>query len=106
MRRINKKRAAALSTVVVVAAVATFGPSGGGGPSGHSAADVESYVRHQRRDSGAPGIAVGVVRGSSTSTAATGDVRPDTPFVIGSVTKSFTALAVMQLVEAGRVRLD
>ena len=30
----------------------------------------------------------------------------DTPFIIGSMSKSFTALAVMQLVEEGRVDLD
>ena len=31
---------------------------------------------------------------------------PHTPFIIGSLTKSFTALAVMQLVEDGKVELD
>ena len=31
---------------------------------------------------------------------------PQTPFIIGSLTKSFTALAVMQLVEDGKVELD
>jgi CubicO group peptidase (beta-lactamase class C family) len=31
---------------------------------------------------------------------------PHTPFIIGSLTKSFTALAVMQLVEAGQIDLD
>ena len=34
------------------------------------------------------------------------EVTADTPFVIGSVSKGFTALAVMQLVEAGEVDLD
>jgi CubicO group peptidase (beta-lactamase class C family) len=31
---------------------------------------------------------------------------PETPVILGSVTKSFTALAVMQLVEHGRLSLD
>jgi CubicO group peptidase (beta-lactamase class C family) len=105
MRQTNKKWGIALAAVVLVAGVATFGP-GGGKASGHSAADIEAYVRHQRRDTGAPGIAVGVVRGTAASTAASGDVAPDSLFVIGSVTKSFTAMAVMQLVESGQLRLD
>lgn len=33
-------------------------------------------------------------------------VTPDTPFSIGSISKSFTALAILQLVEAGDVALD
>ncbi len=106
MRRINKKWAIALTAVVLVAGVAAFGPGGSTGSSGHTAGDVAQYVRHQRRDTGAPGVAVGVVRRTTTSTAASGNVRPDSLFVIGSVTKSFTALAVMQLAEAGTVRLD
>jgi CubicO group peptidase (beta-lactamase class C family) len=34
------------------------------------------------------------------------DVTADTPMYIGSVSKSFTALAVMQLVEKGKIKLD
>ena len=33
-------------------------------------------------------------------------VTPQTPFVLGSTAKSFTALAAMQLVDAGRLQLD
>jgi CubicO group peptidase (beta-lactamase class C family) len=33
-------------------------------------------------------------------------VTPRTPFIIGSLSKSFTALAIMQLVQAGKVVLD
>jgi CubicO group peptidase (beta-lactamase class C family) len=33
-------------------------------------------------------------------------VTPQTSFILGSVSKSFTALTVMQLVEAGKVQLD
>ena len=65
--------------------------------------------------SGVPGVAYAVVTdGEITSMGARGVVRiggdvkvtPDTAFVIGSISKSFTALAVMQLVEAGEVDLE
>jgi CubicO group peptidase (beta-lactamase class C family) len=61
-----------------------------------------------------PGLALGIVhgdrivhlRGLGTTGPSGGTVTPETPFVLGSVAKSFTALAVMQLVEAGRLDLD
>ena len=65
--------------------------------------------------SGVPGLAYAVVAdGEVASVGARGVVRsggadrvtPDTPFLTGSISKSFTALAVMQLVEAGKVDLD
>ena len=62
-----------------------------------------------------PGVAYAVVeQGEVTELGATGvkrlgsdePITPDTPFLIGSISKSFSALAVMQLAEAGKLSLD
>ena len=60
-----------------------------------------------------PGAALAIVHGDSVvhlrgfGTAADGRaITGDTPFVIGSMSKTFTAMAVMQLVEQGRIELD
>lgn len=76
---------------------------------------IEDFIDRAMPASGVPGLAYAVVAdGDITSAGARGVVRlggdtavtPDTPFVIGSISKSFTALAVMQLAEAGKVDLD
>jgi CubicO group peptidase (beta-lactamase class C family) len=61
-----------------------------------------------------PGLSLAIVEGDQIlhlrgfGRARPGDKAPtpETPFFIGSLTKSFTALAVMQLAEAGKVELD
>lgn len=64
---------------------------------------------------GVPGVAIGVVhggelvwaRGYGVADLATGEpVTPRTLFRIGSVTKLFTATAILQLRDAGKLRLD
>jgi CubicO group peptidase (beta-lactamase class C family) len=75
---------------------------------------IEDFITAEMPVSGAPGIAYAVVEDGEISSGARGEilsgsgrvVTPDTPFVIGSISKSFTALAVMQLVEAGKIDLD
>ena len=76
---------------------------------------IEDFIDREMPASGVPGLAYAVVAdGEITSAGARGVVRiggdtevtPDTPFVTGSISKSFTALAVMQLVEAGKIDLD
>jgi CubicO group peptidase (beta-lactamase class C family) len=61
-----------------------------------------------------PGLAVAIVRNDEVEyingygiANPDGDpVTPDTPFLLASVSKSFTALGVMQLVEEGKINLD
>ena len=76
---------------------------------------IEDVIDREMTASGVPGVAYAVVAdGEIASAGARGvvrtgsgvDVTPDTPFLSGSISKSFTALAVMQLVEAGQVDLD
>ena len=95
-------------------AVVAFGLSvtlHGGVPAG----SIEDFIDSEMSASGVPGLAYAVVAdGEITEVGARGvvkiggdtEVTPDTPFVIGSISKSITALAVMQLVEAGEVDLD
>lgn len=74
---------------------------------------IDAYVADELQDSRIPGAALAVVENGRTvhSTGFGTDgrghpVTADTPFWIGSNTKSMTALAVMQLVEDGSVDLD
>lgn len=55
-----------------------------------------------------PGAAVVVVRGDSLAHSWTGGdwPGPDSPCYLGSLSKPFTAAAVLQLVEAGRLSID
>jgi CubicO group peptidase (beta-lactamase class C family) len=85
-------------------------PAPGPDPTDRAAA----YAVDQMRQSGVPGFAVAIVKGADVRylrafgvAGPTGEaVSADTPFILGSTTKSFTALCVMQLVEAGKVDLD
>ncbi len=75
---------------------------------------LDGYVRAQLDALRLPGAAVAVVHGDDPTLVrgygVAGPDRhpmaPDTPFVMASISKGFTALAVLQLVEAGDVDLD
>ncbi len=80
---------------------------------GTVAAQIDRFLIAQLKDSAIPGAAVAVTRGNrvllvrgyghdSTDIPVSGDSL----FRIASLSKSFTALAVMQLVDAGLVDLD
>ena len=75
---------------------------------------IDAYVNEQMINLGIPGLALGIVQdgqiahlqGFGIADSSGRAITPQTPLRIGSLTKSFTALAVMQLVEAGKIDLD
>src|SRR5262249_22757563 len=77
-------------------------------------AAIDRFVEHEMAAQRIPGLALGIVennrvaypRGFGKADDSGRAVTPQTPFIIGSLSKSFTALAIMQLVEAGKVDLD
>jgi CubicO group peptidase (beta-lactamase class C family) len=75
---------------------------------------IDAYVLDVMRRLRIPGAAIAIIegerivhqRGFGRAHPGGETPTPQTPFFIGSITKSFTALAVIQLVEAGKVDLD
>ncbi|MEO7271104.1 MAG: serine hydrolase domain-containing protein [Vicinamibacterales bacterium] len=74
---------------------------------------IGQYLREYRQRHHLPGLSVAVVRNRTVlhvagygQTASHTALTPSTPMPVASLSKSFTSLAVMQLVEAGAIDLD
>jgi CubicO group peptidase (beta-lactamase class C family) len=77
-------------------------------------AAIDAYIEEQVKDLNLPGSAFVVVHGDQivhlknigVADPSGRPITSQTPFLIASLSKSFTALAVMQLVETGKIDLD
>jgi CubicO group peptidase (beta-lactamase class C family) len=75
---------------------------------------IDAYVQAQMDESRIPGLALAIVHGDQIvylkgygrAEPSGRPVTPQTPFMLASLAKPMTALAVMQLVEAGKLDLD
>jgi CubicO group peptidase (beta-lactamase class C family) len=120
---VNLKRFFFGSVVVGAALSLTrklFATTGSAEPASNRASyeAIDAYVEGQIRRLKIPGAALAIIEGGEivhlrgfghcVSRPRPGGAAPSpqTPFFIGSLTKSFTALAVMQLVEVGKIELE
>ena len=77
-------------------------------------AKIDAYVEGQMKDIHLPGVALGIIqdnkivylKGYGVADPSGRAVTAQTPFSLASLAKPVTALAIMQLVEAGKVELD
>lgn len=74
---------------------------------------LETFLKNTIETYKIPGLAIaivneeGVLFNAGYGQLGSGiNITPETPFLLGSTTKTFTALAVMHLVEMGKVELD
>ncbi|HEY3676010.1 MAG TPA: serine hydrolase domain-containing protein [Candidatus Tumulicola sp.] len=102
----------------VAAMLATFAvPAGAQTPptQAQALAAIRAFAPVAMERQGTPGLSVAITNANGTidtitlgyaNTDAKTPVTPDTRFAIGSITKSMTALALMQLYDAGSLQLD
>lgn len=76
-------------------------------------AKIDEYIKSEIESSHIPGLVLGIVKGDEVYVKGYGKANnngdsptPSTPFIIGSLSKSFTALAIMQLRDRGKLNLD
>ncbi|MEX5719571.1 serine hydrolase domain-containing protein [Geodermatophilus maliterrae] len=103
------------AALVLAAALALLGPAGipASTTPRSPTSPIDGFVTAWMRANRVPGLSLAITHGDDVvhlrgygQAGQDRPVTPDTPFFLASLSKSFTAVSVLQLVEAGRVELD
>jgi CubicO group peptidase (beta-lactamase class C family) len=111
--RQHRTRFARIAWLATFALAAVYEVAAQTAPPPDLIARIDSFVEAERTRSRIPGIALAIVQDGTIvhargfGTRGAGEpVSATTPFPIGSLTKSFTAVLVRQLADAGRIDVD
>ncbi|WP_170225086.1 serine hydrolase domain-containing protein [Nocardioides albertanoniae] len=108
----SRALARALAVIAVVIVGAAVPAAAGTAMAREGDGAVEAYVDSWREVNHVPGAAVAVIDADGVQTYVSGEdgdgaaVSRTTPFLVGSVAKTFTSALVLRLVDEGRLRLD
>ena len=107
------RRVVATAGCVLAVLLAAGAPAAAAAPASPDPVAIDEFLAAGLDATGVPGMAVAVTHGAEVvhlagyGTDGRGrPITPRTPFRVGSLTKSFTAAAVLQLAEAQRLDLD
>ena len=117
MSQSNVSALIARATLISAALLSNVGLAGGaaGTPASLNIAELNQFIAQEMKAADVPGLGLAIVEngkisyvhGYGVKNAQTRQpIGPNTQFAIASVTKSFTALGVMKLVDEGRINLD
>lgn len=101
----------ALVAACLIAPASAFGEAS---PAEPDFAAIDAYIQKEMREVHIPGLALGIVHDDKVvhlesfgeADPSGRAVTPQTPFILASSSKSFTALAIMQLSEDEKIELD
>jgi CubicO group peptidase (beta-lactamase class C family) len=104
----------ALGVVWLIAPASAFAQGEASPAADPDFAAIDAYIQEEMREVHIPGLALGIVHGDEVvHLKSFGETDPSgravtlqTPFILASSSKSFTALAIIQLSEAGKLDLD
>jgi len=113
--RVHHRAVVAMLAAAISACAPSSPPAPPPEPPPPTIAAVDTLVADAMRDGKVPGLAITIVRGDSiihsrgygfANLAEQRAMTDTTPVVIGSTSKTFTAFAIMQLADEGKVALD
>ena len=106
-----KRKAALIISLIIIVSLLSLPASADAAVDKDTFENIDEYIKNEMETGKIPGLSLGIVygdqiiylKGYGVSGPDKTSVTAETPFVLGSVSKSFTALAVRQLCNEGKL---
>ncbi|WFR58053.1 serine hydrolase [Anaerocolumna sp. AGMB13025] len=108
------KKAASIILMFCIVCLSSLFVSAAEKETGGEFSKIDSFIEKEMKDCRIPGLSLGIVKenkiiyqkGYGVADPTGRSVTPETPFLIASLSKSFTAMAILKLAEEKKLELD